>query len=90
MGFMKNGCGMKMLKTWWSKEILIEMDEGELRSLEKCFFSEKEWWNEEEKSRGRRRWMVPMEEEKLMEDEVKKQKERNNEVGGKNFRPHTP
>ena len=30
-----------------------------------------------------------MEEEKLMEDEAKKQKERNNEVGGQNFSPHT-
>ena len=28
---------MKMLKTRRSKEILIEMDEGELRSLEECF-----------------------------------------------------
>ena len=88
MGFTKNGCGMKMLKTWQSREILIEMDKGELRSLEK-WFCEKEWWNEEEKSRGRRRWMVPMEEEKLMEHEAKKQKERNNEVGGQNFGPHT-
>ena len=41
MGFTKNGCGMKMLKTWWSKEILIEMDKGELRSLEKCFLWER-------------------------------------------------
>ena len=40
MGFTKNGCGMKMLKTWRSKEILIEMDEEELRSLEKCFLWE--------------------------------------------------
>ena len=40
MGFTKNGCMMKMLKTQGSKEtlILIEMDEGRLRSLEKCFF----------------------------------------------------
>ena len=40
MGFTKNGCGMKMLKTQRSKEILMEMDEGELRSLEKCFLWE--------------------------------------------------
>ena len=40
MGFTKNGCGMKMLKTWRTKEMLIEMDEGELRSLEKCFMWE--------------------------------------------------
>ena len=40
MGFTKNGCGRveNMPKTQISKEILIEMDEGELRSLEKCFF----------------------------------------------------
>ena len=37
IGFTKNGCVIKMLKTQGSKEILIEMDEGTLRSLEKCF-----------------------------------------------------
>ena len=37
MGFTKNGCGMKMPKTQRSKEILIEIDEGELRSVEKYF-----------------------------------------------------
>ena len=37
MGFTKNGYVMKMLKTQGSKEILIEMDEGRSRSLEKCF-----------------------------------------------------
>ena len=37
MGFTKNGCVMKMLKTQGSKEILREMDERRLRSLEKCF-----------------------------------------------------
>ena len=36
-GFHQNGCGTKMLKTQRSKEILMEMDEGELRNLEKCF-----------------------------------------------------
>ena len=40
MGFTKNGRGMKMLKTQRSKEILIDMDKGELRSLEKCFLWE--------------------------------------------------
>ena len=40
MGFTKNRCGMKMPKTQKSKEILIEMGEGELRSLEKCFLWE--------------------------------------------------
>ena len=29
---------MEMLKTQRSKEILMEIKEGELRSLEKCFF----------------------------------------------------
>ena len=38
MGFTKNGCVMKMLKTQAIKEILIEMDKGRIRSLEKCFF----------------------------------------------------
>ena len=37
MGFTKNGCVMKMIKTQAIKEILIEMDEGRIRSLEKCF-----------------------------------------------------
>ena len=40
MGFTKNGCGMKMPKTQRSKEIFIEMDEGEMRSLEMCFLWE--------------------------------------------------
>ena len=40
MGFAKNGCGMKMPKTQRSKEKLIKMDEGELRSLENCFLWE--------------------------------------------------
>ena len=38
---LENGCGMKLLKTGRSKEILVEMDEGELRSLEKCFCEKK-------------------------------------------------
>ena len=38
MDFTKNGCVMKMLKSQGSKEILIEMDEGRLRSLKKVFF----------------------------------------------------
>ena len=40
MGFTKNGYMMKVLKTQGSKEILIEMDKGRLRSLEKCFLWE--------------------------------------------------
>ena len=40
MGFTKNGCVMKVLKTQGSKEILIEMDEGRLKSLEMCFLWE--------------------------------------------------
>ena len=38
MGFTKNGCLVKMIKIQGSKEILIEMDEGRLRSLKKVFF----------------------------------------------------
>ena len=38
MGFTKNGCLVKMLKIQGSKEILIEMDEGRLRSLKNVFF----------------------------------------------------
>ena len=40
MGFTKNGCVMKMLKTQKSKKILMEMGEGRWRSLEKCFLWE--------------------------------------------------
>ena len=40
MGFTKNGCVVKMLKTQGSKEILIEMDEGRLKSFKKCFLWE--------------------------------------------------
>ena len=81
MGFTKNGCMMKMLKTQISKEILIEMDEGKLRSLEKCFL-----WREMVRWR---RWIVSMEEEKLMEDKAKKEKEKRQRSGGPKFRPHT-
>ena len=38
MGFTKNWCVAKVLKTQGSKEILREMDKGSLRSLEKFFF----------------------------------------------------
>ena len=37
MGFTKNGCVVKVLKNT-CKEILREMDEGGLRSLEKFLF----------------------------------------------------
>ena len=40
MGFTKNGYMMKVLKTQGSKQILIEMDKGRSRSLEKCFLWE--------------------------------------------------
>ena len=39
MGSTKNGCVAKVLKKpQGSKKILREMDEGRLRSLEKCIF----------------------------------------------------
>ena len=38
MGFTKNWCVAKVLKTKGSKKILREMDKGSLRSLEKFFF----------------------------------------------------
>ena len=38
MGFTKNGCMMRVVKTQRSKEILMEIDEGRWRSLKKVFF----------------------------------------------------
>ena len=43
MGFTKNACVEKMLRIQGSKEILMEMDEGSLKSLEKYFVCEKKW-----------------------------------------------
>ena len=40
MSFTKKGVWWKCLKTQGSKEILMEMDKGKLRSLEKCFLWE--------------------------------------------------
>ena len=71
----------KCSKTQGSKEMLMEMDEGELRSLEKCFL-----WEEMVKWT---RWIVLMEEEKLVRMKQKREKGRNKEVGGQNFGPHT-
>ena len=84
----KNGCMMKMFKTQGSKETLIEMDEGRLRSLEKCFL-----WEEMV------RWRRKIKRKKKVNSvngggEVdrgwsKKEKEKRQEVGGQNFDPHT-
>ena len=78
MGFVKNGYVMKMQKTQGSKEILIEMDKGRLRSLEKWFLW-KEMVRWRRKSRGRRRWIVLMKEEKLMKMKQKRKKWTNKE-----------
>ena len=90
MGFTKNGCVMKMLKIQRSKEILMEMDEGRWRSLEKCFL-----W--EEMVRWRRKIKRKKEVNsanggrKVDEDEAKKKRGRHGSVGGRvEFRPpHT-
>ena len=78
MGFVKNGYVMKMQKTQGSKEILIEMDKGRLRSLEKWFLW-KEMVRWRRKSRGRRRWIVLMKDEKLMKMKQKRKKWTNKE-----------
>ena len=88
MGFTKNGCGMKMLKTQRSKEILIEMDEGRLRSLEKCLL-----WEEmvrcRRKIKGKKRVNSVNGGREVDKRWSKKEKGRNKEVGGQNFSPHT-
>ena len=78
MGFTKNGCGMKMLKTWRTKEMLIEMDEGELRSLEKCFmWEEKMKWRR--KIKGKKKMNSDNGGGEVKKDEAKGQKESNKE-----------
>ena len=88
MGFTKNGCGMKMLKTWRSKEILIEMDEEELRSLEKCFLWE-EMVRLKRKIKGKKKVNSVNGGREADKIWSKKEKGKNKEVGGQNFGPHT-
>ena len=78
MGFTKNGCGMKMLKTWRTKEMLIEMDEGELRSLEKCFMWE-EMMKWRRKIKGKKEMNSDNGGGEVKKDEAKGQKESNKE-----------
>ena len=73
MGFTKNWCVAKVLKTQGSKEILREMDKGSLRSLEKFFFGE-------EMVRWRWGRIVLMVEEKMREEETKKRKKEKRET----------
>ena len=82
MGFTKNGCGMKMLKTWRTKEMLIEMDEGELRSLEKCFMWE-EMMKWRRKIKGKKEMNSDNGGGEIKKDEAKRKKERNKEWGAK-------
>ena len=88
MGFTKNGCGMKMLKTWRTKEMLIEMDEGELRSLEKCFMWE-EMMKWRRKIKGKKEMNSDNGGGEVKKDEAKRQKGEKQGVWGQNFNPHT-
>ena len=79
---LENGCGMKLLKTGRSKEILIEMDEGELRSLEKCFLWE-EMMKWRRKIKGKKEMNSDNGGGEIKKDEAKRKKERNKEWGAK-------
>ena len=88
MGFTKNGCVMKMLKTQRSKEILMEIDEGRWRSLEKCFLWEQMMrWRR--KIKGKKKVNNANGGRKVDGRWSKKGKERDKEVGCQNFDPHT-
>ena len=88
MGCTKNGCVMKMLKAQGSKEILIGMDEGRLRSLEKCFLWE-EMVRWRRKIKGKKKVNSVNRGREVDKRWSKKEKGRNKEVGGQNFGPHT-
>ena len=88
--FHQNGCGMKMLKTQKSKEILMEIDEGELRSLEKCFlWEEMVKWRRKIKGKKKVNSANVGREVDGRWSKKKKEKRRDKEVGGQNFSPHT-
>ena len=82
---------MKMLKTQRSKEILVEMDEGELRNLEKCFFVRRNGEIKKKNQREEEGEQCQWRNKKLMEDEAKTKRERQGSGGGggQNFGPHT-
>ena len=82
---------MKMLKTQRSKEILMEMDEGELRNLEKCFFVRRNGEIKKKNQREEEGEQCQWRKKKLMEDEAKRKRDtRKWGGGGAKFRPpHT-
>ena len=83
-----------MLKTWRSKEILMEMDEGSLRSLEKYFLWE-EMVRWRRKSKGKKRVISDNGGREVEKDETKKKEKKKKEKreikesGGPNYSPHT-
>ena len=86
MGFHQNGCVMKMFKIQGSKEILMEMDEGSLRSLEKYFLWE-EMVRWRRKSKGKERVNSDNWGREVEKDETKKEKRETKESGGPKFGP---
>ena len=86
MGFTKNGCVMKILKTQRSKEILMEMEEGMWKSLEKCFMWEKMMrWRR--KIKGKKNVNSANGGRKVNKRWSKKEKRETKKWGGLNFRP---
>ena len=91
MGSTKNGYVMKCSRTQGSKEILTEMDEGSLRSLEKyLLWEEMVRWRR--KSKGKKIVNSDNGGREVEKDETNKQKkkrkwERQRKVGGQNSVP---
>ena len=83
MGSTKNGYVMKCSRTQGSKEILTEMDEGSLRSLEKyLLWEEMVRWRR--KSKGKKRVNSDNGGREVEKDEKKGKRERQRKVGGQN------
>ena len=84
----KMGVWWKCSKTQGSKEILMEIDEGKLKSLEKCFLWEEmvKW---RRKIKGKKKMNSVNRGRKVDEDEAKKEKREKQRSKGPKFQPHT-
>ena len=82
------GVWWKCSKTQGSKEILMEIDEGKLKSLEKCFLWEEmvKW---RRKIKGKKKMNSANRGRKVDEDEAKKEKREKQRSKGPKFWPHT-
>ena len=83
----KVGVWQKCSRTQGSKEILREMSEGRLRSLEKLFFFREEIVNWRRKIKWRKKMNSVNSGRKVMKEEAKKKKRKTRQMGGQNSTP---